>query len=416
MKVKAVIAVISAFLIGVIINPLILPPKIVEVTITATKMTQSTITSTVTSSLTTTETITLLTTVFIEKTTTVSSTNTITVAETSILTETTPIFITTTKFTSPPTIAKACDEEFSSSGYWRHDLDDALRCSLCPRELERISGLASQLKGDSVSESVWRILNWEKNNIKYDYEKAEKPAEEVLIQTPLETISRGRGICSDYAILTAALLLEMNYSPVYVFKIWFEGEFVTHVAAAIEINDEFFILDQSPPPLNLQDYYECWSIYRGSVEAKRIAFAKIYSIYRVNDTINVIVSDYISAEEFNEKDLKLTSREASLIQSSLLKMFEEEFLNLRRDANLRELDETGVLPRGYSIGVVWRYSFPLYADYYHSVFHNQFVKEMFQWMMSDKRLVGALKAYNHFWLKVKVEANDLIVVVNLAKT
>ncbi|WP_367884094.1 transglutaminase-like domain-containing protein [Thermococcus sp. JCM 11816] len=127
-----------------------------------------------------------------------------------------------------------------------------------------MSNLASQLKGESLQESAWNTLEWLHENIEYNYSKTSLPAPiiwtsngrisrvdaapGVEIQTPYETIQRGAGVCRDYAILTAALLFEMNYSPVYVFSIEFENSPIGHAAVAIKINGgEYFILDQHPP-------------------------------------------------------------------------------------------------------------------------------------------------------------------------
>ena len=111
-----------------------------------------------------------------------------------------------------------------SSGYWRYDFKSALKCALSSEELEKVPELAYTLKGSSLSESIWSVLAWVEENIDYDWDKALLPnpiiewsngefrvisGENNTFQTPYETIHRGKGVCSDYSILTAALLLKM---------------------------------------------------------------------------------------------------------------------------------------------------------------------------------------------------------------
>jgi len=50
-----------------------------------------------------------------------------------------------------------------------------LKCALRPEELEKVSDLADNLKGASISESVWNVLAWEDENIDYDWSKALLP-------------------------------------------------------------------------------------------------------------------------------------------------------------------------------------------------------------------------------------------------
>ncbi|HDG64053.1 MAG TPA: hypothetical protein ENG72_01630, partial [Thermococcus sp.] len=146
--------------------------------------------------------------------TTPTTTSQTTVETTSTTTTTTAIETTTSlpESTCPTT--------------WRYIFKEALKCGLSSNELTKISYLAIELKGQTVQESAWDILEWLQNNIEYDHYKASLPApiiqisengtiigvtggEGTEIQTPYETIKKGKGICTDYTILTLALLLEM---------------------------------------------------------------------------------------------------------------------------------------------------------------------------------------------------------------
>ncbi len=143
---------------------------------------------------------------------------------------------------------------------WRYVLKDALTCMLDRKELRVISPLAGELKGKDLTQSSWNVLAWEGEWLSYDREKARQPFARVIvypdgrqevveggqnntIQTPYETIMRRKGgICTDYTVLTDALLLAMNYSPVYAMALNLTDS--GHATALVKINGWYFALDQ----------------------------------------------------------------------------------------------------------------------------------------------------------------------------
>ena len=65
---------------------------------------------------------------------------------------------------------------------WRYKLEYALEVALSNSELSKIQDLAMKLKGKTIEESAWNILEWEDKNIKYDYTKANITAPIIYIE------------------------------------------------------------------------------------------------------------------------------------------------------------------------------------------------------------------------------------------
>ena len=344
----------------------------------------------------------------------------------------TPIQTTTTPTTTetPALISEA----YCSSGYWRYIFEDALRCALTQEELSKISYFAEELKGGSLQESVWNTLEWLDENIEYDYYKASLPdpiiwkypdgtikeitgGEGKEFQTPYETIQKGKGVCSDYTILTAALLLEMDYSPVYVFDIDFENSETRHAATAVKINGEYFILDQHPPAMDLGTYYRHMSVYREETlgEALFISTAKVYEVRQEGDSVLVRTIGTLSADDFKQRDYKFSFVDLTKISEDLKRTFKEHHPNLILDTNIANLDKRSYLPVGYSDGITWRVEFPHYVDYYNPVFHKQFVEYLYTNFANDSRLKYDLQRFNRFWVKIEQREDSLVVTLNLAR-
>lgn len=109
--------------------------------------------------------------------------------------------------------------------------------------------------------AIWRILSWVDEHIRYDYSKASisvivynPESEEVpKYQSPLQTINKGTGICADYAILISALLV---YAGIDSYILVINSSGLRHAVAVAVINSTPFMLEQHPPPIEFQDYYE----------------------------------------------------------------------------------------------------------------------------------------------------------------
>jgi hypothetical protein len=110
----------------------------------------------------------------------------------------------------------------------------------------------------SVVEAVLGALDWASKNIVYGEDTSSRSVKLCdglvchVAKNPLGTIDSGRGVCIDYAVLIASALLSVNISPVYI--VIFDD--YNHAVVAIEIGNAVFILDQQPPPIELEDYFK----------------------------------------------------------------------------------------------------------------------------------------------------------------
>ncbi|WP_324736296.1 transglutaminase-like domain-containing protein [Thermococcus sp. SY098] len=313
-----------------------------------------------------------------------------------------------------------------SDPLWRYVLERAIPCALSKEELAKIKPLAEQLKGDSLQQSAWNILEWEKEHIQYDWKKASLPAPEIeiysngsfkvvrgkdnTIQTPYETIMKGKGICTDYAILTAGLLLDMNYSPVYIFSINFTNSDIGHAAAVIKIDGWYFVLDQHPPAMDLGAYYRYWK-----EKGKTISNATIYEIKLVNGSAEVKNLGIVSGIEFLKQDYKFTDSDAQAISGSLSSIILKNFPNLRLDEKLQSLSQ-GTLPRGYSEGKVWTFRFEKFVEYYNPLFHEQLIEYLYDSIVSDPEVGADLEQYSAFWIEIREEGENLKIILDIAKS
>ncbi|WP_456367935.1 transglutaminase-like domain-containing protein [Thermococcus sp.] len=296
-----------------------------------------------------------------------------------------------------------------------HSLERALECYLNDQTaMKELGNLALQLKGKDVAESAWNVVEWEDSHISYDSSKS--PASP--IQRPIETVQRGRGICVDYAVLTAALLIEMNYSPVYVLDINFSNSPTGHAATAIRINGTYFVLDQHPPVMDLGTYWKYWAYWnngspRGNLE---ISGAVVYEVKKVDGSVTVRSVGKLTAQDFLSEDYSFTADDAHRVVVDLLAVLLKRHPNLHLDRKISNLDESKILPPGYSSGKTWMFSFPLFGEYYNPVFHREFVDYVYRNIASKPSLVEDLKSYSHVWVKDKLGENGkLVVIINLAK-
>jgi len=319
------------------------------------------------------------------------------------------------------------------SKIWRYNFTCAVEYALAQSEIDKIKDLALSLKGSDVKESAWCVVEWQEKNIEYDWQKALLPPPKIVYysidgiitdvkvvegqnnvyQTPYETILRGKGVCRDYAILTAGLLLAMGYSPVYILQVEFEGATNDHTVAGIKIHGNYFVIDQHPPLMDLGTYYKHWMFYT-TINRDIIKEVCIYEVKLGKHLAEVKLIGTFSGAELKKYDHTLTSSDLNRICLNLSDMLRKNF-NLVSDPIIENIDKT-YLPRGYIKGIIWTYRFPNYADYYHPEFHREFVKYFYKEIIKDDRVARDLNYYNRFYLKVEKDGDDLKIILNLAKT
>ena len=307
---------------------------------------------------------------------------------------------------------------------WRYLLKDALTCMLGKEELSVIAPIAKELKGNSTAQSAWNILEWEGEWLSYDWEKARQPPARVVIypngtenvvegmnntiQTPYETIMKRTGVCTDYTVLTDALLLAMNYSPVYAVEINFTSP-PNHAAAAIKINGWFFVLDQHLPPMDLGAYYRYWEAQR-----KIISNATFYEIVQRSGEANVKVLGVFPGMDLLKQDYTMTSTEAENLALAMMNLLYEKF-GIMADERLEGM-ENGTLPSGYRAGWSWGMKYYNMADYYHPFFRNQYARWFLSEMAKNSEFISYLHNSTAVWVDVKVEGDDLAVTIYLGSS
>ena len=102
------------------------------------------------------------------------------------------------------------------------------------------------------AEAAWAALSWVGRHIRYDY--AKEMERSPAVYSPLQLLEKGRGVCSDYAVFTAAALLASGQRTAYILAINLKP--IPHAVAATDINNTLFILDQHLPPIEAGDYAE----------------------------------------------------------------------------------------------------------------------------------------------------------------
>ncbi|MDI3476208.1 MAG: hypothetical protein PWQ79_290 [Thermococcaceae archaeon] len=304
---------------------------------------------------------------------------------------------------------------------WRYAFEDALSCAISRDEIDSLQPLAAELKREDFLWSVWNVLAWEEVWLTYDWEKAKEPSPEIVvhpngtvevkkgenryIQRPSETLKAGKGICTDYAVFTVALLLAMNYTPVYAMEINFtEGS--GHAAALVNVEGWYIVLDQKLPPMDLATYYRHWK-RRNST----IASAKFYEVSLGESQARVRLVGIFSGVEFLKQDYTMKPSDEDLLAALMMKSLEED-LGAKFDPDLKSLGD-GELPQGYRSGSYWRIEYPMLGDYYHPFFAEQYADWLLDKSMKNVEFRESLNKSDALWIEVEVEGKDLLITFYL---
>ncbi len=301
--------------------------------------------------------------------------------------------------------------DLSSELVW-YDSEKAIKHHLQPKYLNEISNyVAHTLKGDSIQDTAWNIVEWEDKTIQYDYTKAKysgnysyalegnnvvsiNATKYDKIQTPQQTIERKKGVCIDYAILTAALLLKNGYQPVYIF------ETDDHAFAAIKINGKFYAIDQHPPIENVDKH-----LYNLNNEHS-ISKVYYYKIWIQNNKTDVSKYEYKWSQYMSLSPMEERDDIRSIILNEILKAYP----NLHMDSNINNLDNNRYLPEGYSKGTTLVYSWNITID---NAFKQQYGKWIARTIMDDSSKY--FQEYNCIYANAMQNGNIFTVKIYLAK-
>ena len=274
-----------------------------------------------------------------------------------------------------------------------------------PHELSVLRNISVALKGEDAVSSAWNVLTWEDEHLSYDRNRTEP-----MFIPPSEFISRGRGICGDYALLTAGLLLVMNYSPVYVLSIEFNDSDVGHLTAAVSVNGRYLVADQHPPLMDLGAYYRHWALY--VEDPAHISRATVYVLSWRGGRIVMERYSELERRDFLAQDYNMTEEDLSYLSDTLLTSFKERY-RLSPDPLLPKIAEEGISER-YRWASLWRGVFPGYADYYLPVTREKMAGYILDQIETQGEFSERLGEAGAFWLDLSREGADLILTVYLA--
>ncbi len=299
----------------------------------------------------------------------------------------------------------------------RYDIDYALKCMLSGENRTNVQVYANKLKSTSKVQTVWNILEFVDKNIKYDKGKESKlpivykvypsgrieiiKGRDAYIQTPYETIQRGKGICSDYTILILALLLDSGFDTVYAMEI--EGSSDGHIVPIVEISGWYFVMDQHLPPMDLEGFVKT---YNGNIKT-----LYWYEITKKGNSVEIRKSLLSVSDVLNEKyeatildfnpirdriNIMLSNNYGVNIDSKLPKYFSKEIPTVKYTKILRVM-----------------ISFKNLALLYNPIFEKQYVEYLYSEMfkMSNIDLDGLLKGAKAVYVNFKINKNDLEMIV-----
>ncbi|ASJ01980.1 hypothetical protein A3L09_01230 [Thermococcus profundus] len=277
-----------------------------------------------------------------------------------------------------------------------------------PEERGILLNLSRSLKGKNQIESAWKILEWEDKRLTYDYGRAEPQ-----FIPPSEFLSKGKGICGDYSLLTAGLLIAMNYSPVYVLAISFNDSETGHLTAAIRVGGKYLVADQHPPLMDLGTYYRHWAVYTANSSAKPLHIDRIevYAVYWKDGRVNVRREGSMGRSEFMREDYNMTEGDARKLVGDLTSEIQRRFPNLKQDPLLLGSEKRDSPPEGYRSVSIFQATFPAYADYYIPEAHKGFVSLILDTLLENEELGRALETSDSFWVNGTLRKPSLSITV-----
>lgn len=314
---------------------------------------------------------------------------------------------------------------------WRHTYnEEAFKAGLSKYFREKLRTVTKDFtKYSTTLDKAWAILEWIDENIEYEYTKADyvdalvynwsKLTSEqkelydnlTRLYAPNDIIVYKKGICGDYAILTAAMLLDSGVSPVYLLDISFENSKVGHAAVAVKIEGELFVLDQHLPPIPIGNYYWTWAIKNNSKIIANITFYEV----RLNTRGEPEVTDTWtwSGEELKEKAYILN--EEAIRQ--IMEIAKEKFLLLypqyKEDPRLKSLAEQDMestkstgepsnayLPPGFSRGWGLYLSDEYFWLYYSPITAQKLVDYSIMAAFSSENWAEVIQQCDRFYLLI----------------
>ena len=252
---------------------------------------------------------------------------------------------------------------------WRDRFDvEAFKSGLCGAMREPVAQLSLMLEGNTTLDTVWNVLRWVDEHIEYNDAKALNKRTE--LQSPDETVTKRDGICSDYALLTASLLLNLDIQPVYMLdiKLYSDDEPGGHAAVAVKVNGSYFILDQHLPVTHIASYY-----YRNLYDCEEIQRIDFYAVNVTGEKATVQREESIYGYQLRDNLYRVTEMDLADIENSTAGILTQNYPWYSEDArlsgctgealqcSLEDNEDCSVyLPSGFSEGLFLSFSIPAY--------------------------------------------------------
>ncbi|MDK2869831.1 MAG: uncharacterized protein PWP39_1066 [Pyrococcus sp.] len=280
------------------------------------------------------------------------------------------------------------------------DLNKAIKCYLeDPREIKALTNLSKSLKGPNEEWTIWNILKWEEENLKYD---DNKPTNYIL--RPSEFLVKRKGVCTDYTVLTLGLLLTLNYSQVGFMIVHYAESTTLHSTAIANVSGTLFVLDQKLPPLDLGSY-----IVESGKAGKLITQGELYYVSKSNGSIIIEGPTILGANDFIRQDYKIDEQELKSIEIALKTMIAQK----SKLSQVYELKYS--LPRGFKERRAWILKIPRFRVIYNPIFKEQYLETIIYHILEDEEIKEHIKTARGFYLEVTMEQEDLIIKFYLAK-
>ena len=259
-------------------------------------------------------------------------------------------------------------------------------------------------------EVVWEVLKWVEENVMYGSTNTSRPSIKlyfgdrryVSFAHPLDVLWSRSGVCSGFSILISTALAYYNITSYILVWRGFLNE-SGHTAVGVLVNNSFFVLDQSLPPIPYSTYVDY--IYYGEPDVVfkmyRYGNDLMYKVVNLKEEVGSVLHTYSSsAQEIITEVLKKIAHEYSLVLSSEA--------------------EKGINASIYSCIYMSYSSSRCYSEYllYHPVFKKQWMelleKDIKRLLGEWRNVVEVLRTYGKGEVKIwgRVDEGRLVIFLS----
>ncbi|WP_292459335.1 transglutaminase-like domain-containing protein [Methanothermococcus sp.] len=281
------------------------------------------------------------------------------------------------------------------------ELGNEMLSKLNENEIVELQPWAYHFQGKDMYETIWNIIFWQEDNIGYDYRKMFSYSN--YIQSPTETYQKHSGVCIDYTLLTACLLLGLH-NDAYIFVIDSKNpNSGGHAFCAVNVSGKFYAIDQNAPITDVDNHIKNFIIEHPDLTASKI---RVYHFYIPKDKIYEVHADMFRWQ-YHPINKKLTLEEKKKIEEDIINYFSKKY-NLIPNPKINNMEKMEYLPQGFKKGT---YVYQPYECNLHPEFEEQYAR----WL--DRRLSGHLtltekykneklekinfESWKYIWVKVE---------------